>query len=179
MDGPSRSEDSYFRDVRCRGVASIAASAAAIAAASTTTWASTPHLAGFRSASGWIVASGGKGNPTLVVAVTAPDVAAIRPVALFGSFKKLSRHGILVWTDTVGQGLAGFSGRVAWPPRLTSFRIDHGWEGQPAPNIDQLTWVGVVHGWDLDVRVFFATQRPSARLLARAQGELDRLRPPA
>jgi hypothetical protein len=156
----------------------IVASAVAIGSAATTTWASKPPLASFRPSSGWVVASGGAGNPGLVVAVTAPDVAAIRPVALFGSFKKLSRDGILVWAGTEGRGLTGFPSRVAWPPRLARFRIDHSWEGQPAPNIEQRTWVGVVYGWDLDVRVFFATQHPSVALRARAQAELSHLRPP-
>jgi hypothetical protein len=65
-----------------------------------------------------------------------------------------------------------------WPLRLSSFRVDHGWEGQPAANVQQrLRWV-VVHGWHLDVRVYFGTQHPSKRLLAKAQAELDRLRLP-
>jgi hypothetical protein len=46
---------------------------------------------------------------------------------------------------------------------------------QPAPNIQQrLRWVRI-KGWQLDVRVYFATQHPSKRLLAEAQAELDRL----
>jgi hypothetical protein len=47
-----------------------------------------------------------------------------------------------------------------------------------AANIQQRTWVGSVHGWDLDVRVFFATQRPSLALQAQAQAEVNRLRLP-
>jgi hypothetical protein len=164
--------------MRRRGIPIIVCLAVAIGSAATIGSASKPPLAGFRPASGWIVASAGASNPMLVVAVTSPDVAAIRPVALFGSFKKLSRDGILVWADTAGKRLPGFPNRVVWPPRLAGFRVDHGWEGQPAPNIEQRTWVGVVHGWDLDVRVFFATQHPSASLRARTQAELDRLRAP-
>jgi hypothetical protein len=161
--------------MRRSGFAIIVVAAVAIGTAATITSASNLPLPGFRPAPGWIVSSGGASNPGLVVAVTAPDVSAIRPVALFGSFKKLSRDGILVWAEAAGRGLPGFPTRVAWPPRLASFRIDHGWEGQPAPNIEQRTWVGVVHGWDLDVRVFFATQHPSVRLRARAQVELEHL----
>lgn len=130
----------------------------------------------FRPGHGWIVASGGSGNPSLIVAVTTRDAAAVRPVALFGSFTKLSRRGILVWVETSGRGLPGFPTHVAWPPQLRRFRTDHGWEGQPAPNIQQRVWVGRVRGWDLDVRVFFATQHPSTRLQSLAQAELDRLR---
>jgi hypothetical protein len=127
---------------------------------------------------GWVVVRAGADNPALVVAVTSRDAAAVHPVALFGSFKKLSRGGILVWADTVGRGRKGFPAASVWPPHLTSFRVDHGWEGQPAANIQQRVWVGSVHRWDLDIRVFFATQRPTAALRGRAQGELDRLRPP-
>lgn len=112
-------------------------------------------------------------------AVTAQDAAVVRPVSLFGSFRKLSRDGgILVWVDTAGWGREGFPIAAAWPPRLPSFRVDRGWEGQPAANIQQRVWLRSVHGWDLDIRVFFATQHPSLALKARAQAELNRLRLP-
>jgi hypothetical protein len=131
-----------------------------------------------RPAPGWVVAGGGAGNPSLVVAVSAGDVAAVRPVALFGSFKRLSSRGILVWVSTDGRGRAGFPARKVWPPRLRGFKVERGWEGQPALNIQQRVWVGSVRGWDLDVRVFFGTQRPSRSLLAQAQRELGRLHLP-
>ena len=117
----------------------------------------------------------GDGNPSLVVAVTVRDAAAARPVALFGSFKKLSRGGILVWVDTIGSGRRAFPAASAWPPRLASFRVDHGWEGQPAPNIQQRLYWGDVGRWTLDVRLYFATQHPSRALVAKAQTELDRI----
>jgi hypothetical protein len=164
--------------VRVRGLAVFAASAVALTGATVGTSAARSPLASFRPAAGWLVERAGASNPSLVVAVTAPDAAAIHPVALFGSFKKLSPDGILVWADTVGRNRKGFPSRSPWPPRLASFRIDHGWEGQPAANIQQRDWVGSVQGWDLDVRVFFATQRPSAPLRAQAQAELNRLRLP-
>ena len=164
--------------MRIRGLALLAALAVALGTATIGASAPGSRLAGFRPAPGWLVERAGAANPSLVVAVTAPDAPAIHPVALFGSFKKLSRGGILVWADTVGRGRRGFPTRSAWPPQLASFRVDHGWEGQPAANLQQRTWVGSVHGWDLDVRVFFATQRPSAALTAQAQTELHRLRLP-
>jgi hypothetical protein len=161
-----------------RGLALLAALAVALSIA--TIGASTPgsRLAIFRPAPGWLVERAGATNPTLVVAVTASDASAVHPVALFGSFKKLSPGGILVWADTVGRGRGGFPTRSAWPPHLASFRVDHGWEGQPAANLQQGVWVGAVHGWDLDIRVFFATQHPSAALRAQAQAEVNRLRLP-
>jgi hypothetical protein len=139
---------------------------------------SATRLAGFQPASGWLVVRAGRDNPSLVVAVTAQDAAAVRPVSLFGSFKKLSRGGILIWVDTAGQRRKGFPIAATWPPQLKSFRVDRGWEGQPAPNVQQRVWLRLVHGWDLDIRVFFATQRPGSALQARAQAELNRLRLP-
>jgi len=161
-----------------RGLALLAALAVALATAAVGASVPVSRLATFRPAPGWLIEPAGAANPSLVVAVTASDASVIHPVALFGSFKKLTRSGILVWADTVGRGRRDFPTRSAWPPQLASFRVDHGWEGQPAANVEQRTWVGSVHGWDLDVRVFFATQRPSATLQAQAQAELNRLRLP-
>jgi len=61
------------------------------------------------------------------------------------------------------------------PYRLSQFRHDEGWEGQPAPNVPQYVLWTTVHRHLLDVRVFFGTQDPSAGQLARAQAELDTL----
>ena len=164
--------------VGLRALALLAVLAVALAIATTGGSAQESRLASFHAASGWLVERAGADNPSLVVAVTARDASAVHPVALFTSFKKLSRSGILVWADTVGRGRTGFPTAAAWPPQLARFRVDHGWEGQPAANIQQRVWVGSVHGWDLDVRVFFATQHPSAALWTTAQAELSRLRLP-
>jgi hypothetical protein len=161
-----------------RGLAVLAVLAGALGVATTGRSALESRLASFRAAPGWLVVRAGPDNPSLVVAVTARDAPAVHPVALFGSFKKLSRDGILVWAETVGRGRTGFPPGIAWPPRLARFRVDRGWEGQPAANIQQRVWVGSVHGWDLDVRVFFAMQHPSAALRTKAQAELSRLRLP-
>ncbi len=66
-------------------------------------------------------------------------------------------------------------GRSAWPLPLSTFRVDRSWEGQPASNVQQRLRWAAVHGWHLDVRVYFATQHPGKRLLRTAQQELDRL----
>ena len=161
-----------------RRLAVLVVLAGALGIATTGRSALESGLASFRPAAGWLVVRAGADNPSLVVAVTTRDSPAVHPVALFGSFKKLSRNGILVWAETVGRGRAGFPTAIAWPPRLERFRVDRGWEGQPAANIQQRVWVGSVHGWDLDVRVFFATQQPSPALRTKAQAELSRLRLP-
>jgi hypothetical protein len=91
--------------------------------------------------------------------------------------RRLSPSGVLVWASTIGRGRRGFP-RMAWPPRLASFRVDRGWEGQPAPNVQQRLRFGSVGRWDLDVRVYFGTQHPGRRLIGLAQAELRRLRLP-
>jgi hypothetical protein len=109
-----------------------------------------------------------------VIAVTAPDVKAARPFGAFTSLRKLSSRGILIWATTIGRNRPTFT-PMQWPPRLSSFRLDHAWEGQPAPNVQQRLKWGVINGWDMDVRVYFATQHPSQQLLREAQAQLDRL----
>ena len=68
---------------------------------------------------------------------------------------------------------------LSWPLRLSTFRVDRGWEGQPAPNVQQRLEFGTVRGLKLDARVYFATQHPDRALLRKAQRELDRLRLPS
>ena len=81
---------------------------------------------------------------------------------------------------TIGRHRPSFHfARARFPLRLSSFRVDHGWENQPAANIQQRLRAVTVGGWDLDVRVYFATQHPDRKLLAEAQAELDRLRLPS
>ena len=110
----------------------------------------------------------------MVVGVTTRDAAAAHPFAVFTSLTRLSKHGILIWALTIGRNRPTFA-PMAWPPRLSSFRVDHGWEGQPAANVQQRLKWGVINGWDMDVRVYFATQHPDRQMLREAQAELDRL----
>jgi hypothetical protein len=115
-----------------------------------------------------------------VWAITArSNLAALAPFDNFENLRDLSRNAVYLWATTAGRGGADATFRYAeWPLRLSRFRVDHAWEGQPAANVQQrLRWVAV-QGWHLDVRVYFATQRPSRRVLAAAQQELDRLRLP-
>jgi hypothetical protein len=110
----------------------------------------------------------------MVIAVTTSDLKAAHPFEAFTSLKQLSSRGILVWATTTGRHLPTFT-PMRWPSRLASFRLDHGWEGQPAANVQQRLKWGVVNGWDMDVRVYFGTQRPDKKLLEDAQAQLDRL----
>lgn len=151
----------------------LACSAAVFAAAGST--AASPAI---RPAPGWIVVHRSLSEPdvpaSMVLAVTRDDVAAARPLALFTSLERLSARGILVWAWTLGRHRSGFS-RLAWPPRLAAFRIDHGWENQPSPRIQQRVVAGVVNGWDVDVRVYFGTQHPDVALRNEAAAELRRI----
>jgi hypothetical protein len=129
-------------------------------------------------AAGWMIVKRSRSQPwlssSMLVAVTAGDISAVHPFAAFTSLTRLSPRGILVWVTTIGRHRPTFA-PMQWPPRLSSFRVDHGWKGQPAPNVQQRLKWGVINGWDMDVRVYFATQYPDKQLLEAVQAELDRL----
>lgn len=136
-----------------------------------------------RPAAGWRTMSTGPMDTTQ----GAPEVKAasdhgVSPAVLFNFFiglRQLSSSGIVIWASTSGRGgITRVFTKSHWPVRLSSFRIDDAWEGQPAANVQQrLRWL-VVDGWHLDVRVYFGTLHPSKALLAKAQAELNRLRLP-
>jgi hypothetical protein len=130
----------------------------------------------FRPSPAWLVLTTGTSNvPTEegVWAITArSNLAAFAPFDPT-SLRHLSRDAVYVEAQIEGKARRPASSE--WPLHLSRFRVDHQWEGQPAPNVQQrLRFVGV-RGWQLYVRVFFATQHPSKRLLHAAQAELDRL----
>jgi hypothetical protein len=135
----------------------------------------------FRPSAAWLSVTTGSSNiPNLapsVWAITArSNLAALAPFDNFRNLRNLSRNAVYIWATTAERGAANSTFRHAeWPLRLSRFRVDHVWEGQPAANVQQrLRWVAV-QGWQLDVRVYFATQHPTRRLLAAAQQELHRL----
>ncbi len=166
-----------------RGLAVALALPSLLVAGAAASPVASPPAPRFRPASGWVVVKPSKAEQpslyaSMVVAVTAPDVAAVRPFAPFTSFRRLSPRGIIVWATAIGRNRPTFT-RMRWPPLLSSFRVDHGWEGQPAPNLQQRLKWGAVGGWDMDVRVYFATQHPDRQLLRVAQAELDRLSLPS
>ena len=106
--------------------------------------------------------------------------AGAGPYGFTDGLERLRGNGVVIVAATIGRGGAGQGWALGrWPLRLSSFRIDRGWEGQAADNIQQrLRWVAV-RGWDLDIRVYFGTQHPSTSLLASVQAELNRLTVPA
>lgn len=97
------------------------------------------------------------------------------PLSIFGGLRQLAPNAALIWASTTSRGHFDHFPYDAWPPRLAHFRVDHGWEGQPAARIQQrLLWF-TSHGWSLDVRVYFGTQHPSTALIMTVQSELNRL----
>jgi hypothetical protein len=114
----------------------------------------------------------------MAIAVTAGDVGVLHPFAPFVGLKRLRPRGIIMWATTLGRvATSPFPRfpRASVPLRLSAFRLNRGWEGQPAPNVQQRLRAVSVGGWNLEVRVYFATQHPDEKLLAEAQSQLDRL----
>jgi hypothetical protein len=135
----------------------------------------------FRPSTYWLSVTTGSSNlPSLessVWAITArSNPAALAPFDFPQNLLHLSRDAVFLWATTASRGGPNYAfKRATWPLRLTSFRVAHAWEGQPAANVQQRVNTVAVAGWRLDVRVYFATQHPSRRLLRIAQRELDRL----
>jgi hypothetical protein len=113
------------------------------------------------------------------ITIRRSDLSALQPYSLRTGLRRLRRGAVLIWASTGGRGgpTAVYT-PARWPLRLRSFRVDHNWETQPAPNIQQRLRWAAVDGWRLDVRVYFATQHPGKRLLRVAQAELNRMRLP-
>jgi hypothetical protein len=137
----------------------------------------------FAPAPGWVTTTTGPTSATEPAVWAAPArsaLAGVRPREVYGRLRRLGPHGILIGAGTIAGGAIPHDfPRARLPLRLSSFRIDRGWEGQPAARIQQRLLGVRVGRWRLDVRVYFGTQRPSHALLSRAQAELSRLRLPA
>jgi hypothetical protein len=113
------------------------------------------------------------------ITIRRSDLSALQPYSLGTGLLRLRRRAVLISASTAGHGgpTHVYTSR-RWPLRLRSFQVNHRWETQPAPNIqERLRWASV-DGWRLDVRVYFATQHPSKGLLSVAQAELNRMRLP-
>jgi hypothetical protein len=137
---------------------------------------------GVRSNPAWLTVTTGptaasQQEPPQLFALNAganPD--ALTPLGVFAGLKKLGPGDALIWATTDRRGAFPRPFKpAAWPPRLADFRIDHGWEGQPLPRIQQRVLALTTHGWSLDVRVYFGTQHPGKPLLANVRAELRRL----
>ena len=93
---------------------------------------------------------------------------------------RLEPDAIVVWACASvpsGNGSSNFS-PATLPLKLSDADVQPGWEGQPNGDAPQYLLWRSANGYDLDVRVFFGTQHPSAGSLEEAQAELDRLEVP-
>jgi hypothetical protein len=100
------------------------------------------------------------------------------PIGTFpdATLRSLAIDGIVIYVSGYHERSSAPSFRpLPLPYRLSEFRHDRGWEGQPAANVPQYVLFTSLHKHALDVRVFFGTQHPSRRQLAQAQTELDTL----
>jgi hypothetical protein len=104
------------------------------------------------------------------------NLSALVPFGVNSGLKVLEANAALIWATTTGNAGHPYTfKRAAWPPRLHDFRLDHSWEAQPLPRIQQrLIWF-TVSSWNLNVRVYFGTQHPNKLLLAFVQAELNGL----
>jgi hypothetical protein len=160
----------------------LLASAAAVSPASAAQRPSSVPPPGVRSNPAWLTVTTGPTNasqqlPPQLFAITPKSHAdELTPFGFFDGLKKLDASAAVIWATTISKAGHPYTFKhVAWPLRLTEFRLDHAWEGQPLPRIQQrLLWF-TASGWNLDVRVYFGTQNPSKALLASVQAELERL----
>ena len=134
-----------------------------------------------RPSTAWLSLTTGSSNVSNIApavwAITArSNPAALAPFNTFDNLRHLSRNAIYLWATTAGRGGPNLTfKRAEWPLRLSRFRVDRAWEGQPAPNVQQRLRWAAVRGWHIDVRVYYATQHPGKQLLRAAQQELNRL----
>ena len=136
---------------------------------------------GVRPSTAWVSSSSGPTDPSralpqLFVVARAPARPRPHlPLSIFGGLRALAPTAALIWASTASRGHYDHFRYDAWPPRLSHFRRDHFWKGQPEARIQQrLLWF-TSDGWSIDVRVYFGTQHPSRALIASVQTELNRL----
>ena len=134
----------------------------------------------FRPAVGWwVLTTGPTDGRQLAPEVWAASDRGSSQLELFDLFiglRKLTDRGVVIWATNSGKGEAtSVFRKTRWPVRLSTFRVENSWEGQPPANVQQrLRWV-TVGGWHLDLRVYFGSQHPTETVLRKAQAELDRL----
>lgn len=138
-----------------------------------------------RPSTSWISDSSGPTNPSkalpqlFIVTRTPAHPRPRLPLNIFAGLRQLASSGALIWASTASHGHYENFNYAAWPPQLSAFRIQRGWEGQPEQRIQQRLWWFTSRGWSFDIRVYFGTQHPSAALVAAVQTELDHLTLPA
>jgi hypothetical protein len=130
-------------------------------------------MVSFASGHGWRTRSTTAGGLRIGEATTARfhEPASVFPDS---TLRELPPHGIVLYAADYGR-MSQLPRRRPLPYVLAEFRHDHGWEGQPAPNVPQYVLFTSLPGHLLDVRVYFGTQSPPGGLTGRAQAELGSL----
>ncbi len=134
-----------------------------------------------RPSGAWLSVTTGSSNisnlaPSVWAITARSNLAALAPFDNFNNLRHLSRSAVYLWATTAGRGGSDATfKRAEWPLRLSRFRVDRSWEGQPAPNVQQRLRWAAINGWHMDIRVYYATQHPTKQLLRVAQQELNRL----
>jgi hypothetical protein len=125
-----------------------------------------------RPSAAWLSVTTGSSNvsgvgPSVWAITARSNLAALAPFDNFDNLRHLSRNAVYLSATTAGRGGpdATFK-RAEWPLRLSRFRLDRAWEGQPVPHVQQRLRWAAVRGWHIDVRVYYATQHPGKQLCA-------------
>src|SRR5579872_5091469 len=111
---------------------------------------------GVRASQGWLRQTSGPKDPTKAV----PQLFAVTrtparprphlPLSIFNGLRQLAPGGALIWASTASRGHYDHFKYDGWPPRLSHFRVDNAWEGQPQARIQQrLLWF-TADGWSFD-----------------------------
>jgi hypothetical protein len=133
------------------------------------------HAPSLAAAPGWRIRTVAVGGIATAEASTAPlrDPPGNFPSA---TLRDMPARGIVIFASRyLGAGSRHVPAPRSMPYKLSIFRHDQGWEGQPAANVPQYVLFTSLHRHLLDVRVFFGTQHPSRHEVTRAQAELDTL----
>jgi hypothetical protein len=175
-----------------RGTAIAALAAACVAVgffvgAATTTGSSnaaTFSALGFEPSAGWNVVSTGAISLRAGQAAVATNEHFRKEDAPAGTFPlatigHLRSNGIVIWVFALPHGQnrrvdTAFMPRNL-PLRLDDARILGAWETQPNPRVPEYRIWAAIGNVNVDARIYFGTQTPSARLREIAQRELSRL----
>jgi hypothetical protein len=130
----------------------------------------------FAPAPGWTQVSGGSSAIAANVPIHDPPGVAHADATV----RDLLATGVVI---TASFYAPTYAGSASFPERslplsLTDADVRHSFEGQPNPEVPEYVLWQRVNGFVLDVRVFFGSQEPTARALAEAQAELERLAVP-
>jgi hypothetical protein len=144
--------------------------------------------AAFRPADGWRTGSSGPrpieadGDWTVSWAATVPYRDPWEALPIQETLESLPDNGIVIWVSLSRwcdpDGSRERFRVLPRPYQLSDFDVLPGWEGQIRDIPEYRLWTQVEGEYEVDLRVYFGSPDPTEDMLARAQGELDRLELP-